>query len=118
MEREIVDALIASLNDPGAGWQFNQYRAWNNRIECEIWLANGHEFLEVKFTGPKIGPSKGPWRAMVKYGGDALVFGFLVPWRRRLYRAARERQMEAIARPRVAASTIVAAIRSASEVPA
>lgn len=118
MKREVVDALIASLNDPNAGWEYSKYMATNNRIKCEIWLANGVEFLEVKFWGGKIGPSKGGWETRVSYGGDWWLLANFIPWRWRVYLAASKHQAAALREPEVPDSTIIAAIRSASEVPA
>ena len=46
------------------------------------------------------------------------MFGFLVPWRWRLYRAATARRTAALKQDAVTVPTIVAAIRSASGVTA
>lgn len=110
MEKEVINALIDSLNSTDAGWVFTEYMAYNDFIKCEIWLANGLTFLEVKFWGEKIGCSV---RKPLSYGGYS-VFGFLVPWRWRLYLAASAKQAEALEQKKIKASTIVAAIRSAS----
>jgi hypothetical protein len=115
MKREIVNALIESLNDPNAGWVYDRHTATNDRIKCEIWLASGIEFLGVRFWGDKIGPSIHGWDRQIKFGG-ANFFGFLIPWRWRVYLVANEKQEDALKQAKVAASTIVAAIRSASEV--
>lgn len=115
MKREIVDALIASLNDPDAGWEFSEYTAINSRIKCEIWLGSGLEWLEVKFWGDQIGRSA---RKPISYGGDCFMLAWLVPWRWRVYRVATAKQAEALAEKAVSDETIVAAIRSASQVPA
>jgi hypothetical protein len=115
MKREIVDALIASLNDPDAVWEYTEYTATNNRIQCEIWLSNGLEWLEVKFWGTKIGRSA---RKPISYGGECFMLAWLVPWRWRVYRVATAKQVEALAQKAVPDETIVAAIRSASQVPA
>lgn len=110
MKREIVDALIASLNDPGAGWEYDEYTATNYRIKCNIWLANGPDQMEVEFWGDKIGGKR-------KYEGYCLG-GYFVPWRWRLWWIAAGKQQDAIATPPIQDATIVAAIRSASQVPA
>lgn len=107
MKREIVDALIASLNDPDAGWEYDDYRAWNDRIKCALWLANGPDQLEVKFWGDKIGG--------VETYDRCVLGGFFMPWRWRLWLAATRKQQDAIGMSPIATSTIVAAIRSASE---
>lgn len=107
MKREIVDALIASLNDPDAGWEYDDYRAWNERIKCALWLANGPDQMEVKFWGDKIGGAK--------FYDGCVLGGYFTPWRWRLWWVAVGKQADAIATPPIAASTIVAAIRSASE---
>ena len=115
MNREIVDALIVSLNDPDAGWKFTSFTATNDRIKCEIWLANGVDFVEVKFWGDRIATSYRGWDRQIKIGGDNM-FGFLVPWRWRLDRAATARRTAALKQDAVTVPTIVAAIRSASGV--
>lgn len=112
MKREIVDELIASLNDPDAGWKFSEYTATNDRIKCEIWLANGLSWLEVKFWGGKIG--RKAWKP-ISYGGDCMLLAFLVPWRWRVYLAATAKQAEALAEKAVSDETVIAAIRSASQ---
>lgn len=115
VRKEIVDALVASLNDPNAGWEYTKYVATNPRIKCEIWLANGIEWLEVKFYGPKIAPSKDVWEAQVRYGGELFLIAALVPWRWRVYLAATRQQDRALRRASIKDSTIIAAIQPASE---
>lgn len=112
MKKEIVDALIESMSDPNAGWEYNEYTATNDRIKCQIWLGNGLEFVEVEFWGGKIGPHASR-REPIKYGGGNML-GFLVPWRWRIYLAATSKQSAALRKEEVKPATIVAAIKSAS----
>lgn len=107
MERKIVNALIASLNDPNAGWEYDAYTASNYRIKCEIWLANGLDSMEVKFWGDKIGGRR-------NYE-DCIIGGYFMPWRWRLWNAATSKQSAALYKPPITTSAIVAAINSASE---
>ena len=112
MNREIVDALIESMNDPDAGWVYDEYDAVNERIKCSIWLASGLTFLGVEFWGDKIAPHA-THREPVKFGGFNMA-GPLVPWRHRIYWAATRHQSAYLAKAKVTSTTIVAAIRSAS----
>lgn len=107
MDNAIVDALVASLNDPNAGWEYSEYTASNTRVECEIWIANGAGWLDVEFSGPKIGGS-------VHYRAGHSLF-FPKGWARRIYKAARPHQLQALAAQQsVTTDRIIPAIQSAS----
>jgi len=80
-KRKIVEALIDSINDPDTGWEYSEYRAFNKRIGCDIWLANGASHLKVSF---RINNT-----AVDLF--DAVLFP-LSPWRCRLYYTAKRQQ--------------------------
>lgn len=112
MDQAILDALIESLSDPNAGWEYDRHYARNSRIKCDIWLANGPGFVDVGFYGQKI---FGDSRRVKNYkAGGTLLFHPV--WARRIYNVARKPQLAALSRVNTGLDgKIVAAIRSASE---
>lgn len=114
MEGEVLNALIDSLNDPNAGWVYSEYTAKNNRIKCEIWLSSGPDGMRVSFWGDKISPPSSSRYDVVAYE-ESPFFGVFVPWRWKLYLVAQKKRDDCLKAQKVKPSTIVAAIRSASE---
>jgi len=112
MDHAILDALIESLNDPGAGWEYDRYYARNSRIKCDIWLAYGPGSVDVDFYGQKIfGDS---YRVKNYRAGHTVLFHPL--WARRIYNVARPLQLAAARGDETKVNDrIVAAIRSASQ---
>lgn len=82
MKREVVDALIESLNDPNAGWRFNENQAFNDRIKCSIWLYGDIDYMSVSFRIPGKNDLDIP-------SPDLPFIAYLSPWRRKLFKAAK-----------------------------
>jgi hypothetical protein len=72
---KIVDILVRSLEGTAPGWTFDPYRATHAGFGAEIWIANQLYGIHVNVGG-------------ARYADGTNIWGFLVPWRRRLYRAA------------------------------
>lgn len=73
----VVDFLVHSLEGEAPGWEFGRHMAEHADLRAEVWVANQHYGLHVRVGG-------------VRYCDGINIFGFLVPWRRRLYRACME----------------------------
>lgn len=88
MNAKLVDAIIASFDDPRAEWKFDRYSAESRVLDCEVWIGNSHYGLAVTFKNKVDG-----WtQSTTKFGGVTAIssfFGPLIPWRRRLLNAAK-----------------------------
>ena len=74
----LVDAVAKSLINEPEDWRNDEYGAWNRKRHTRIWLANSYYGMELR-----VGDAS--------FGGVTLAssfFGWLYPWRRRLYRLA------------------------------
>lgn len=76
MQKEIVDAIVASLEGDAEGWSFGEYRAFHAPTRTEIWIANGRYGIHVK-----LGNSP-------EYG--SVVAFPLARWRYRIYGAVHD----------------------------
>ena len=73
MDKNLVDAIVTSLEGEATGWEFSTYTAENRFRQTKIWIANGRWGMDVKFgNAPKVG---------------GVVMVALAPWRYRLWAA-------------------------------
>lgn len=93
---EVVRAIIASINDHPEEWAASRYQV-THRSGVSVWIGNSHYGVDISVDGAKV------------LGGVTAAssfFGALIPWRRKILRAARMLNPPPI-RPIISASAIV-----------
>ncbi|MCH6205269.1 hypothetical protein L3V16_15640 [Brucella ciceri] len=73
MTNPMISAVLDALKNNPAEWHFTEYRATNRNRGIDIWIGNGLYGLDVN-----------------GYGSVTVLscfFGWLIPWRLRVWRA-------------------------------
>lgn len=78
-QRELINRVTVSLETEPHKWTRNRYRATHESGALSVWVVNGPDFVRIE---------EGDYGLALAGGKNAVFFGWLVPWRRRLFRAA------------------------------
>lgn len=79
MDREYVNLIVRSMKEHPGEWVVGSHETANRRLGVSVWTANSYYGLSVTIDG-------------ITYGNVTTMsafFGPLIPWRRRILRAAR-----------------------------
>lgn len=69
MNRQVVNAVVSSLNDNPLEWTFGKYNAVHQRTGTTIWIGNSI------------------WGLDINGHGGVVVFGWFTPWRVKVWKA-------------------------------
>lgn len=82
--KAIVDWCVKSLSEEPQAWDCDHYTCSHKATGVTVWIANGHYGLSI-FASPKRDRDE----EIGGVTGWSSFFGSVIPWRRRVYAAAK-----------------------------
>lgn len=79
LEKQIIAIVLDSLRNSPQDWETSHFEAKSKSLRAEVWVANSYYGVEIRIPGIRIGGVTGP----------SVLLGRWIPWRRKIYRAAK-----------------------------